>query len=68
MNRCLVCLSESSGMNIVFGVGTGGGSRVSNLNECTNLSSPAMFKNLYLLNIGGKSEKLLSFTHWTQLL
>jgi hypothetical protein len=46
VKRCLVCLSGSSGMNKVLEFGTAFGSRVLNLNACTNFSSPAIVKNL----------------------
>ncbi len=61
VNRCLVCLSGSSGMNKVFEVGIAFGSRVLNLNVCTNFSSPAIVKNLthiWIFSVKGK--KLLT--------
>ena len=49
VNLCLVCLSESKGIKIVFDTGIGLGNLVLNLNPWTNLSSPGISK--YLVKI-----------------
>lgn len=58
VNLCLVCLSWSSGMKIVLEFGIAFGKRVLNLNEWTNFSSPAIFRNLGWL----KKDKKIYFS------